>query len=244
MTAILHAVNILNINKTIMKEQTTTLWKSLSANLVSHGGFTWEVGKWEKHKGDVKACNSGFHASVRAINAMQYVNCEHLALVEVKGKSDLSENDKQCWSEMRLLKVYNWKKEDSVALSIYAAELVIDLYEKQYPNDDRPRKAIEAARKYLENPTEAAAEAAWAAARAAEAAEAAEAAWAAWAAARAAEAAEAAEAAWAAWVAARAVEAAGAAAWAAFDETLDKVESWIQNRINQLEEYEHNNLAA
>lgn len=47
---------------------------------------------------------------------------------------------------------------------------MIDIFEKGHPNDDRPRKAIEAAKEWLKNPTEEnrkAAEAAWAAAAAA-----------------------------------------------------------------------------
>jgi hypothetical protein len=95
------------------------------------------------------------------------------------------------------------------------AEHVLHFYEDKYPDDKRPREAIEAARAYAEGRGSAAeaAEAAEAAAWAAWAAEAAEATWAAaeaaaWAA-RAAEAAEAAEATWAAG------DAAGAAAGAA-----------------------------
>ena len=52
------------------------------------------------------------------------------------------------------------------------AERVLPLFETQYPNDKRPREAIEAARNYAENPTEenrAAAHAASAAASAADA---------------------------------------------------------------------------
>jgi hypothetical protein len=41
-----------------------------------------------------------------------------------------------------------------VKYAVYAAEQVIDIYEKKYPDDDRPRKAIEAAKKCIESPTE------------------------------------------------------------------------------------------
>ncbi len=55
--------------------------------------------------------------------------------------------------------------------AIFAAEQVIDIFEKKYLNDKRPRKAIESAKGILENDckdTRAAAEAAaWAAAKAA-----------------------------------------------------------------------------
>src|SRR3990167_298298 len=50
---------------------------------------------------------------------------------------------------MKIVKAYKWTKKDSVAFAIYAAELVIKNYEKKYPNDKRPREAIEAAKKVL-----------------------------------------------------------------------------------------------
>ena len=173
-------------------------------------GHKFVVGKWYKED-HIKICERGFHASRRAIDAMGYVDCEVLAKVEVKGESE-TENDKECWSEIKIVKVYKWTKKDSVALSIYAAELVIDIYEKQYPNDDRPRKAIEAAKAVLKNDTEAnksaarsAAESARSAAESAESA--ARSAWSAESAAR--------SAAWSAWSAARSAESAAWSAWSA-----------------------------
>ena len=134
--------------------KTTTLWKSMQSGMRSGvGDMTWKVGTWHNHKGKLDMCHSGFHTSVRAIDAMQYVNCEVLALVEVRGKH-LKQRDKQCWSEMRVVRAYEWTKPDSVAMAIYAAELSIGNYEKKYPDDKRPRWAIEAAKAWLENPTE------------------------------------------------------------------------------------------
>jgi hypothetical protein len=43
-------------------------------------------------------------------------------------------------------------KEQRVQYAIFAAEQVIHIYEKKYPEDKRPRQAIEAAKAYLENP--------------------------------------------------------------------------------------------
>jgi len=48
----------------------------------------------------------------------------------------------------------------SVKVAIFSAESVLNIFEEKYPDDDRPRKAIEAAKNYLENPTKAAAAAA------------------------------------------------------------------------------------
>jgi len=42
---------------------------------------------------------------------------------------------------------------DCIRYAIYAAEQVIDIFEKKYPDDKRPREAIEAAKKYLKNPS-------------------------------------------------------------------------------------------
>jgi len=47
-----------------------------------------------------------------------------------------------------------FSKEHNVKLAIYSAELVLHIFEDKYPDDDRPRKAIEAAKEYLKNPTE------------------------------------------------------------------------------------------
>jgi hypothetical protein len=55
---------------------------------------------------------------------------------------------------MRLVEAWEWTKEDSVGLAIFAAELAIHIYEKRKPGDDRPRKAIEAAKKWLADPSE------------------------------------------------------------------------------------------
>lgn len=38
--------------------------------------------------------------------------------------------------------------------AIYSAELVLHIFEKEYPEDNRPRKAIEATKTWLKNPTE------------------------------------------------------------------------------------------
>jgi uncharacterized protein YjbI with pentapeptide repeats len=64
-----------------------------------------------------------------------------------------------------------------VSYAVFAAEQVIALYEAKYPDDPRPRNAIEAAKKCIDHPTEAnkdaarsAAESAWSADAAAESA--------------------------------------------------------------------------
>ncbi len=127
------------------------------------------------------------------------------------------------------LNYFNWfvskslNKTNKIKYAIYAAEQVINIYESKYPNDSRPRKAIESAKNYLNDPSDtnkksaaaAAADAAAADYAAADYAAAYAAAYAADAAAYAAYAADYAAAAYAAAAAAYAADAADAAAYAA-----------------------------
>jgi len=229
------------------------LWKAMKAGLRSgYDDSQWEIGKWRKVKDKPSLCGNGFHASKNIINAMRYTNMEVLAKVEVRGDVEKGD-DKQVWTEMRVAKAWEWKKEDSVALAVYAASLVLHNFEDVYPDDKRPRQAIGAAKTWLKNPTEknmltaesaarsatwpiwstqsAAWPAAWSAARSAESA--------AWSAARSAE-----SAAWpAAWSAARSAEsAAWPAAWsaarsaesAAYQKTFTKCHRWVVKRTKRL----------
>jgi len=51
------------------------------------------------------------------------------------------------WANWLIVRTMN--KTQKVQYAIFAAELVINIFEKEYPKDKRPRKAIEAAKKYL-----------------------------------------------------------------------------------------------
>jgi hypothetical protein len=59
---------------------------------------------------------------------------------------------------------------DCIRYAVYAAEQVIDIFEKKYPKNKRPRESIQAAKRYLKNPSKenkekckVAAESAWSA---------------------------------------------------------------------------------
>jgi hypothetical protein len=204
------------------------LYKTLLENNTSkHGKCKWTVGRWKKHKGDISMCNTGFHCSELIIDAMGYVEPIVIAEVEVRGKSEKQE-DKQVWSEMRLIKTYRWTKKDSVSLAIFSAELVIENYEKEYPKNKRPRQAIQAAKKWLTNPTKQNQSAASAALSAALSAASASSALSALSAALSA--ASAASAALSA--ALSALSAAWSAAWsAALKDTKQKIETFIRKRL-------------
>ena len=55
------------------------------------------------------------------------------------------------WANWLIVRLMNRKQK--IQYAIFAAESVIDIYEKKYPDDKRPRNAIEAAKKVLKRDT-------------------------------------------------------------------------------------------
>src|SRR3990167_1656094 len=53
------------------------------------------------------------------------------------------------WLTVRLL-----NRNQKIQYAVFAAEQVLDIFEKRYPEDKRPRKAIESAKGMLKNDTE------------------------------------------------------------------------------------------
>ena len=211
-----------------------------------YNGYQWEIGKWETTECE-RLCE-GFNCSNRIMDAMRYVSGEILAEVESSGKC-FEDDSKSTHEKMRIVNAWNWRKEDSVELAIYAAEMVIHIFEDKNPSDDRPRKAIEAAKSWLAGKSNAAAYA-YAAVDAdydstsnAAANAAAYAYAAAYAAAKAAYASAAAYAAYAAdyaaYAAAYAAYAADYAAYAAAADksVTDKIESWLRERVKKIKKY-------
>ena len=55
------------------------------------------------------------------------------------------------WANWLIVRCLNYK--GYVGYAVFAAEQVIDIYERKYPNDKIPRNAINAAKKCIENPS-------------------------------------------------------------------------------------------
>ena len=164
-----------------------------------------KAGKWMPTiKGNLSACTNGYHV----LTAEQLILWLGPAIfeVEVKGKG-ISEEDKSVYPQARLLrKLKHWNERTARLFACDCAEHVVALFEKKFPTDQRPSKAIKVSRLFADGKAtkeelaaagDAAGAAAWDAARAAG-----------WDAARAAAGAAARAAAWDA-----AGDAAGAAAW-------------------------------
>jgi len=205
-----------------------------------HGGTgTWHLpngrrpGKWMPTITPVVPCQSGYHLCT----IDQLVTWLGPVIWVAEGRGEhVDQSDKHVFGQARLLhRLDTWNDRTARLFAADCAERVLPIYEREHPGDDRPRQAIEVARRCANgDATDDERAAAWAAAgaaartatRAAAGAAAWAAAWnAAWNAARVAAGVAASAAAWdaasaAAWDAARAAASAAAtdAAWdAAWD---------------------------
>ena len=61
----------------------------------------------------------------------------------------LLKEDHFVWASWLLTQAFT--KNQRVAYAVYAAKKVLGIYEAKHPDDDRPRKAIEAAERFLES---------------------------------------------------------------------------------------------
>ncbi|MCX5642891.1 MAG: hypothetical protein NTY10_06680 [Candidatus Omnitrophica bacterium] len=131
-----------------------TLWKSLQADMKSgHGEHIWKIGSWEEVNSD-RSNEEDFFASESIIKAMQDVPMEVLAQVEVGGERFTGKGNKEYRQKIQVVSAWKWEKKYSVALAVFAAGLALQNYVQKYPKGDLMHKTIEAAKKWLENPTE------------------------------------------------------------------------------------------
>ena len=93
---------------------------------------------------------------------------KQIGLSGVAVLNKLIENKKLDWANWFIVRIMSRKQK--LKYAIFAAEQVIEIYEKEYPKDDRPRKAIEAAKEVLKKDTKANRDAAYAASAASNAA--------------------------------------------------------------------------
>lgn len=64
--------------------------------------------------------------------------------IEVKGKHYTSMNGREeYWEKIKILWAYQLNKDNLIKIGLYAAQLVLPLYQEKYPHDKRPERAIE-----------------------------------------------------------------------------------------------------
>jgi L-alanine-DL-glutamate epimerase-like enolase superfamily enzyme len=114
-------------------------------------------------EGDLKPCENGYH--VCTLEQLPAWIGPAIFETEVRGEK-VEAGDKIVVREARLKKRVKWDDKLARLFAADCAEHVLPIYEKQYPDDKRPRQAIEAARRYARGEIDAAAwDAAGAAAR-------------------------------------------------------------------------------
>ena len=101
-------------------------------------------------------------ACQEAFDAWEKEGCEPDV---IKVLNRCMELDRFDWANWLIVRHMTYKQ--YVSYAVFAAEQVIEIYEKKYPDGKRPRQAIEAAKLCIKSPTaknkKAAAEASWAA---------------------------------------------------------------------------------
>jgi hypothetical protein len=126
----------------------TTLYKFLTSDLRSiRNDFQWEIGEWYEEDG-IRIGEKGFHACETPYQALKQFAGEVLAEVSFRGYG-MVEPENQCWSEMKIERAWRLGGKDAVELAVLLAESCLGNFEQKYPNDKRPRRAIETSKCWL-----------------------------------------------------------------------------------------------
>ncbi len=150
-----------------------TFYKALDARGRStHGGsFQWSLpsgdgpGDWTPTINDVAICERGYHV-VNLSGLLGWI-APRIFVAEMRG-ARVRQVHKWAVSAVRLVRETAWTERSARLFAADCAERVLPIFERARPGDDRPRRAIAAARAYARGKIDAAVSAAaWDAARAA-----------------------------------------------------------------------------
>ncbi len=119
-----------------------------------HGGRgKWHLpvgkhpGKWMPVISDPKLCERGYH-----VTTVDHLSCflssaKLICVAEIRG-AIFDGDDKLVASEARIIKASRWDDRSARLFAADCAERVLSIFEKAHPTDDRPRRAIKAARDF------------------------------------------------------------------------------------------------
>ena len=124
-------------------------WKVLDRNRQPfHGGAgRWpKSGEWLEVEGTLVVCENGLHLC-RKKELVEWLGPE-IWEVEYSGET-IQADDKIVVRKARLLKkLATWNAKTARLFAADCAEHVLSIFEKKYPEDQRPRLAIQAARQF------------------------------------------------------------------------------------------------
>jgi len=137
-----------------MTTENGTLYKVLNTDgSPCHGGGTWHLptddgpGEWMPAiKGKLVACQNGYHLC----REQDLINWLGPAIYEAEYRGERVDDDnKIVVREARLLRrIDAWNDRTARLFACDCAERVLHIFERERPDDDRPRQAIEVARRY------------------------------------------------------------------------------------------------
>lgn len=130
-----------------------------------HGGSgKWHMpsgkrpGKWMPAISDPKPCVRGYHLCRDTTDLSQWLG-PSIWLAEARG-AIVADGNKIVVAQARLIRRLPWDDRTARLFAADCAERVLPIFERERPNDDRPRKAIETARRFANGEVEDAARAA------------------------------------------------------------------------------------
>jgi hypothetical protein len=105
-------------------------------------GSAWKKDEWRDIAGNPVLYAQGFYAADSITDAVQWFG-NVLAEVEVRGHS-VPGRVMSAHQGMRVTRAWKFSSQDWLDLAIHTAGLVLPIFESRFPDDNRPRAAIEA----------------------------------------------------------------------------------------------------
>jgi len=105
-----------------------------------------QPGEWLPKVDCLSICQSGWHYTDED-HIIEWLG-DRIFEVEVRGE-DISDDNKYAAQEMRLVrKCEGWNERTARLFACDCAEHVLPIFEKEYPDDKRPRQSIEISRRF------------------------------------------------------------------------------------------------
>ena len=132
------------------------LYKILGRNGEAiHGGSgTWFLpqgnrpGKWMPKVNEVRVCYTGYHL-LKPMALLVWMDRDvKIFVAEGRGTADNGDEGKIAFQQARLIRVTAWTRICYPLFAADCAERSLESFERTFPDDKRPRQAIEVARKF------------------------------------------------------------------------------------------------
>ena len=140
----------------------TAGYKVLDAGQSSyHGGSgKWVRNRWRTVQGELEPCRNGIHYC-RADQLVCWLGPTIWRFEDGSPDETVDHHDKMVTRKGRVVeRLATWNEMTARLFAADCAEMVLPIFERRCPGDDRPRRAIEAARLFARGEIDAAAEAA------------------------------------------------------------------------------------